>query len=176
MPIEISTETATFMITSAITLSGIILTMVYNWFKIRTENRRLAVELYNQREIRIFEARLESYREIFAALMHLEKRAIPGLTAEKALEIEEMLKQAFYVKASHCMSTDAIENVTILRDSLIKFAEGELEAERLHNIRRDVLRSLHRDLGRTGFYLGPYEHIVTSDRKNIEKLLKGKRK
>jgi len=171
-----STEIITAIITASVTISGIILTVVYSVLHDRTENKRLAVELYNQREIKIFEARLESYREIFSALMPLEKRAVSTLTPEGAIEIEQQLKVAFYVKASHCMSTESIENLTILRDSLILFSQGSLEAEKLKDIRLNLLRSLHRDLGRTGFYLGSHKPLAETDSKNIEKILESKGK
>jgi len=103
--------------------------------------------------------------------MYLEKRAVPDLSPEKAVEIEMLLKEAFYTKASHSLSANSIEAITVLRDSLIAYSQGILEAEELKDIRLELLRSLHRDLGRTGFYLGANEPLTETDRKTIDKML-----
>lgn len=159
------------LIPGFITLGGILLTTVYSFFRDRIQNRRLAAELYNQRELMIFEARLDSYREIFAVLMLLETRAIPKLTPNKAIKIEKQLKEAFYIKTSHSMSAESIEYTAILRDSLISYSQGTLEAEKLKDIRFNLMSSLHKDLGRTGWYIGSNKPLMEEDTKNIDNLL-----
>ena len=120
----------------------------------KLDERRLAAELYSQRQLKTFEARLNSYTSLFESIMPLDKRTAYELTPEQALEVEKNIREAFYVKTSHCISSESIEQSTILRDALIEFSKGKLNAENLRDIRRDLLRSLHKDLGRTGFYLG----------------------
>jgi uncharacterized membrane-anchored protein YhcB (DUF1043 family) len=177
------------IITASVTLAGAVLTLLYSLLKERFENkrhnrqleleerrakldeRRLAIELHNERELKIFEARLESYRNVFAPLRYLEKRAIDDLSSEKAVEVERLLRNTFYVEASHSLSANSIEAITNLRDSLIAYSKGKLEAEKLRDIRLELLRSLHRDLGRTGFYLGDHRPLMETDSKTITKML-----
>ena len=136
------------------------------------EERRLAVELYNQQRLKIFSARLASYASVFEAIMPLDRYMVNELTPEGALEIESRLRDAVYIKTSNCMSTESMERATILRDALVKFSKGELDVGALRDIRRDLLRSLHRDLGRTGAYLGDLSVLIDDDAKRIQSLLK----
>ncbi len=138
----------------------------------KLDERRLAAELYSQRQLKIFEARLNSYATLFESIMPLDKRTAYELTPEQALEVEKNLREAFYVKTSHCISSESIEQSTILRDALVEFSKGILDAEKLRDIRRDLLRSLHKDLGRTGFYLGDYKPLVDEDADIINAIIR----
>ena len=137
----------------------------------KLDERRLAAELYNQRQLKIFEARLNSYTILFEAIMPLDKRTAYELTPEQALEIEKNIREAFYVKTSHCISSESIEQTAVLRDALVEFSKGKLDAEKLRDVRRDLLRSLHKDLGRTGFYLGNYKPLADEDSENINTII-----
>ena len=178
------------VITASVTLTGVLLTLFYSLLRERYENKRhnrqieiderrakfdeakLAIELYNTRETKIFEARLNSYRDLFSVLMPLEKRAIPNLTSESALEIEKNLKEVFYCKVSHSLSAESIETLTNLRDSLITFSKGSIPAEKIGDVRRELLRSLHRDLGRMGSYLGENDPLTKNDVRVTETILR----
>lgn len=169
------------VITAGVTLAGAILTAIYSFFHERAEskrhNRQLEIEeqgakleetrirfaLHNQRQIKIFEARLESYPKLYEALMALEKRALPNLTPEKALEIEASLRECAYVKVGHCLSTDSFQALTDLRDSLILFANQEIGTGHLRDKRLALLEALHQDLGREGPWLGTLPSLLEKD-------------
>ncbi len=181
------------MITAGVTLTGALLTLLYSVLRDRYERKRhsrqielderrakleeakLALELYNLREAKIFEARLETYRDVFVALMPLAKREIKSLTPEQALAIEQNLKEVFYYKVSHCMSTDSIEKLTKLRDALLEFADGNLTTDDILKARLELLQSLHRDLGRTGSYLGDNPPLLQIDTQVTENYLRSQK-
>ena len=174
------------VITASVTLAGAILTVIYSFFHERAESKRhsrqleieeqrakleenrIKFELHNQRQIKIFGARLESYPKLFEVLMALEKRALPSLTPEKALEIEARLRECAYVQVSHCLSTDSFQALTDLRDSLILFANQEIESSQLREKRLALLQALHQDLGREGPWLGPRPSLLEKDQSLLE--------
>ena len=187
---QASSQTVVGVVAAAGTIIGALLTFWYGLLKERFEDkrharqmeieerrakfaeRRLAIDLRNQREMKIFEARLASYLDVFSPLMFLEKRALPTLTPDKAVEIERLLKKAFYSKVSHCMSASAIEALTALRDTLIRYSKGAATVEDVRNSRLRLLQELHRDLGRSGYYLGNNPPLTETDRKEIDALLR----
>jgi len=175
------------VITAGVTLAGAILTAVYSFFHERAESKRhnrqleieerrakleenrIKFELHNQRQIKIFEARLESYPKLFEVLMTLEKRALPNLTPEKALEIEARLRECAYAKVSHCLSTGSFQALTDLRDSLILFSNQKIESGQLRDKRLALLQALHQDLGREGPWLGLRPSLLEKDRNLLER-------
>jgi hypothetical protein len=97
--------------------------------------------------------------------MPLARLAVPDLTPEKALAVENGLKEALYNEVGHCLSADAMEALGVLRDSLRQFAKGTADSEQILKTRLELLRSLHRDLGRSGHYLGKQEPLIETDRR-----------
>jgi len=176
------------MITAGVTITGIILTAIYNFFHERVENRRhnqqleiearrekldenrLAIELYNQREIRLFEARLNTYPLLYEALIGLASRDLPSLTEAKALEIEKRLKEIVYTRVSSCISANSLECLINLRDTLVLFAKNEAKIGDVKSKKIELFHTLHKDLGRTGNYLGEHEPQIFTDRR-VHKLL-----
>jgi uncharacterized membrane-anchored protein YhcB (DUF1043 family) len=172
------------IITASVTLAGVLLTLIYSLFheraedkrhqrqieleerRARLEENRLAIELYNQREIALFESRIENYPALFNALMPLAKRELPQLTPEGALEIEKHLKELTYGKVSSCASADALQRVSDLRDTLVLFAKHEADIETINKRRLELFHAVHRDLGRGAHpYLGREEPQIVQDRR-----------
>lgn len=171
------------IITASVTIAGAILTVVYSFFHEHAENRRhsqqleievrrekldenrLAIELYNQREIRLFEVRLQVYPEVYKTLMGLASRDLLNLSASQALEIEKQLKEIAYTKVSACISAKSLESLTNLRDTLALFAKNEAGIEEVRDKRIELFQTLHKDLGRTGHYLGEHEPQIVTDRR-----------
>jgi len=187
---EFHPEIIAAVITASITLAGVILTAVYNFFHERAESNRhsrqieieerrakieenrIKIELHNQRQIRIFEARLESYPKLFEVLMALEKRALPTLTPREAREIEARLRECAYAQVSHCLSTDSFQALTDLRDSLILFANQKIGSSQLKEKRLALLQALHQDLGREGTWLGSRPSLFEKDQILLEESTK----
>ena len=97
--------------------------------------------------------------------MPLTSRDLPTLTSDEALEIEKSITECIYTKVSHCLSTDSLVAATNLRESLIQYANQTIGIDDLKEKRLDLLRSLHKDLGRLGHYLGSYEPLIETDQR-----------
>jgi hypothetical protein len=165
-------ETLVGIITAATAISGTIITLVYSILRQRFENKKhtqqidlenrrsnfeekkLTIELYNQRELKLFEERLKVSPQISELLLPLTKRLLTELTPEKALELAGKIRECYYTKIYHCMSTEVLVALNALQSSLFKFSENKLKKDDLYETAIDVHRALHKDLGRTGLYLG----------------------
>ena len=170
------------VIAGSVTLAGAVLTFIHSLLRERTESNRhqrqieleerrakleevqLAGELYNQREIRLFEARIRSYPALFEALMPLGSRDRPTLTPEKALEIESVLKEMSYYTVSSCASADSLGRLSELRNTLVQFAAQEAGVEEVGDKWIQLLRTLHVDLGRSDhFYVDNLDPQIVRD-------------
>ncbi|MCI5125219.1 MAG: hypothetical protein D3925_12285 [Candidatus Electrothrix sp. AR5] len=180
------------IITASVTLAVIIIGFVYNLLRQRSEQLRykhtlelekrraqleeskLAIELYNQRQSKIFDLRLQHYPKLFEILMLLDKSALLKITPEKTKAVEQSLKECSYTVLSHCASTETLKFLAELRDFLLEFAEGIINAEQLRKKRIELLQSLHKDLGRTGFYIGEQPALIEDERAQQKAILQEK--
>lgn len=185
------TEVLVGIITASAAIAGTALTVVHNIFRqkheqqkykqqIKLENsrfnfeeKRLAIELYNQRELKIFEERLKSIPTLSQLLLPLAKRSLSELTPEKALDIESKIRECIFTKIYHCMSTEALEALNVLNSSLVRFSENKLDRDELHEKAISVHRVLHKDLGRTGSYLGGISPQYQEDIKKHKSMIDG---
>jgi len=169
------------IITASVTLAGSILTIVYSVFRQRHEDKKylqqleldqkkvnfaekkLAIELFNQRELKIFEARLKAMPKLSQLLIPLSKRLLPEFTSEKALELEQKIRYCIYNDIYHCASTELLQALGELQSSLVSYTENQTSKEKLNEISHKVHNSMHRDLGRTEDYLGDLQVLYTED-------------
>lgn len=186
---ETTTQFLVGVITASVTFVVAVFTLIYNLLHERAENKRfqrqleieehrsnfdknrLAIELYNQREIRLFDARLENYPLLYEQLMYLASRDINALKPEQVIKLEKKLKEIAYTKVSSCISATSLEALTNLRNVLAQYAKGEALVSDVTEKRIALFQSMHRDLGRLDHsYLGPYEPQIIKDR-NVHKSL-----
>jgi len=179
---EVNAQLYVGIIAASVTFIVAVITLLYNLLHERAENKRfqrqleieerrakldkskLAIELYNQREIRLFEARLENYPTLYERLMPLASRDIDQITPEQVLEIEGQLKIIAYTSVSSCISANTLEALTELRNTLAQYAHGEIQLNEIKGKRISLFQAMHRDLARSDHhYLGPYKPQFAKD-------------
>lgn len=114
--------------------------------RLRHEEVKWALDLNNEREIALHEMRLRTYPEVLTALGKLSHHNLHLLTEEQMLELADKFNAWGYGDAGLCMLPDTRDAVFVLRRSLVKAANKEIEIEDvMRGPRTDLVELLRRD-------------------------------
>ena len=180
----------TALISAVVTFCISLITILFNFYRerfekekwkrtIELEERKIihdenkwAFELIINREIKLFEQRIEKYPKLFSLLNIFSKTR---LSVVKNSDIEKLINQLdnhIYGEIGLCMLSDTRDSLIKFRNDCLKCLDGKIELKDMrYGSRTELLELIRRDLSHD-LRFHDYKSLINVERDQISDILK----